>query len=181
MKLIFQIICIILFSYRIEAALPDVEFEVSFDITPFENTAMDSQEKIDAKYSITNQSLNFPYNLKSENVYTGKHPVSWGIDYDCNHTLKVALSSELQLPSAKTDNGNASLKSSIKAVSEESHETNGSWLGVRCNNTEYLKNSFSDVWIARGAITMAINRDAYLKASNGRYEATVTARLEVVN
>lgn len=161
----------VLFSYRIEAALPNAVFDVSFDITPFENTAADSQDKIDATYSITNQSLNFPSNLSSEKEYVDSH--TFESLRQCQHSLNVSLSSELQLPSSSTGNGNANLKSSIQAVASEDHSI------LRCDNRDFLKNAFSDVWIARGAVTMSIDREDYLNAPNGRYEATVTARLEV--
>lgn len=164
----------VLFSYRIEAALPKAVFDVSFDITPFENTAADSQDKIDATYSITNQSLNFPDKLSSEKEYKGNHTIHWGIDYNCNHTLTVSLSSELQTALSTTESGSAILKSSIQASRKEDPSRE-----VICDDPDLLETAFSDLWIARGAVTMSIDREDYLNAPNGRYEATVTARLEV--
>lgn len=181
----------IVFSYRIESNAGPVEagsmqFTLEFDVTPFYHEDVwpiafngasgdiAEEERIDAAFSITTESLNYQENYETEiGFYDYSHEISSRNDI-CTHTgLKRTLRHSSSLTSGNTENGNAvfSTKINIEVTGERDRK-------YRCQETllpdseEYRK-----LWIARGAINMNVYESDYDSSKIGNYKSFVKVTL----
>ena len=181
----------IVFSYRIESNAGPLEgsmqFTLEFDVTPFYHEDawpiafngasgdIPEEERIDAAFSITTESLNYQENYETE-IGFDEYRHGMTTEYDpCVHWgLKQILSHSSSLTSGNTENGNAKFSTKINI------EVAGERTRPRMCQETLLPDSeeYRKLWIARGAINMNVYESDYDSSKIGNYKSFVKVTLQ---
>lgn len=186
----------VIFSYRIESSLgldsyaDSKEFDLAFDVEPFyyysdSNGTPDKSKYIDAGYAISTETTNFADDYSNEKKIEVSHKASWTTgalwweeyhEEDCNHALSLKLyvdGNSGDIKSVQTGGQTKKIQTTIKMDWSETYSSS------HCSDKNLIQNTvgYDFDWIARGAVSMAIDESGYENAERGYYRSNVKVTL----
>lgn len=187
----------VIFSYRIESSLgldsyaDSKEFDLAFDVEPFyyysdSNGTPDKSKYIDAGYAISTETTNFADDYSNDKKIEADHTVYW---YDfpvvehekCNHTLSLKLyvdGNSGDIKSTQTGGQTKEIQTTIKMDWSETYSSSHCSDKNLIQKTVGYDSNYGNLdWIARGAVSMAIDESGYENAERGYYRSNVKVTL----
>lgn len=173
----------VIFSYRIESAVaptsfdnPTYDFDLSFEVEPFyyyDGDVKDKGKLINAGYALTTETTNFVYDYSNKLSEVHIRKDDWMLT-SCTHTLSLDIGiANNGTKRVSTENSSKKIDTHIQVKLAQTHT------GYPLCDRNHFSPDFQDKddWIARGAVSMAIDEIGYENAERGYYRSNVKVTL----